>query len=373
MNIVHIITSLGNGGAEGVLYRLVTHDERNNHIIISMMDEGKYGPLLSEQGFKVYCLNMQAGKILPKDFIKLYKYLKSVKPDVVQTWMYHADLLGGLCAKSLGIRKIFWNIRHSSFDTNYTKSSTYKVAQLNAKLSRVIPRKIISCAKQAIKPHVELGYVKSKIEVISNGYDLNTFKINEKLGQDIRDELEIGQRPVLGMVGRYDPQKDHHGLLQALEVARKKGYDFDLILVGRDLNETNKTLLEQVRSSGLYESTYLLDQRSDIPSIMNAMDIHILSSAYGEGFPNVIAEAMACGTPCIATNIGDSKLIVGKYGSIVEPNNIEDLATAIIEQLELLQDEVRWQNLRAKASQRIAEKFSIQKMVASYNSVWSQN
>lgn len=370
MKIMHIITGLNNGGAEGVLYRLVTNDKKNKHIIISMMDSGKYGPFLTEQGFEVHCLNMNSGKVSPKSILKLYKYIKDNRPDVVQTWMYHADLIGGLVAKSLGVRKVFWNLRHSNFDSNHTKSSTIKIAKLNAKMSKVLPNKIICCAEGAVEAHTDLGYEKDKIVVIGNGYDLNTFKIDNDARKIIRNELDIGKKPVLGMVGRYDPQKNHKGLIEALGVVKKEGYNFDLILVGRDLNRDNKILLKAIREHDLFEEVHLLDQRNDIPSVMNALDIHVLSSSYGEGFPNVIAEAMACGTPCIATDIGDSKIIVNEYGSIVEPNNTKELSSAIMSNLDLMKNETVWNNLVLSSRRHITENFSIENMVASYRNVW---
>lgn len=370
MKIVHITTGLNNGGAEGVLYRLVTHDQDNEHIVISMMDAGKYGPMLLDKGVKLYCLNMVQGKFSPKAIVKLYKILKKTKPNVVQTWMYHADLIGGLTAKIAGVKNIFWNLRQTNFDSDHTKASTIKIARLNAKLSKIIPKKIISCAQAAVKTHTDLGYDEEKIVVIGNGYDLSTFKIDDDSRNLIRDELNIGKNPVIGMVGRYDPQKNHKGLIEALAIVKKNGYVFDLILVGRDLNEKNKTLLSQIRKSGLYEQTHLLDQRNDIPSIMNALDLHVLSSSYGEGFPNVIAEAMACGAPCIATDVGDSKIIVGKYGAIVEKNNSNDLSKAIIESLDLMSNKDKWEDLRQLSQDHIVRNFDVQRMLLKYTDVW---
>lgn len=372
MKIVHITTGLNNGGAEGVLYRLVTHDQDNEHIVISMMDAGKYGPMLLDKGVKLYCLNMDQGKFSPKAIVKLYKILKKTKPNVVQTWMYHADLIGGIVAKSLGIKKVFWNIRQSNFDENHTKASTIKIAKINARLSSIVPKSIISCAEGAVESHVELGYNKDKIIVIGNGYDLSTFNINSNSRSAIREELNIGKHPVLGMVGRYDPQKNHEGLLEALSLIKKQGYNFDLVLVGRDLNEKNKELLHKIKKLDLYDQVHLLDQRSDIPNIMNALDIHILSSSYGEGFPNVIAEAMACGTPCIATDIGDSALIIGDSGWIVSENNSEELANAIIKGFQEKENEQKWAIKIKSARKRILDNFDIEIMVEKYNNVWKK-
>lgn len=371
MKVLHIITGLGNGGAEGVLYRLVTNDRSNEHIVVSLMDEGKYGPLLIKKGISVHCLNMSQGKPSIKSIAKLFKLIKSEKPDVVQTWMYHADLIGGVIAKSLGIKKVFWNIRHSTFDPSFTKSSTIKVAKLCAKLSRIVPSAIVSCSHVAVQPHVEMGYDKSKFNIIGNGYDLNLFKIDNNARFCIREELNIGNRPILGMVGRYNPQKNHKGLIESLSIVKSEGYDFDLVLVGKDLDYNNSELTEIIKDCNLEANVHLLGQKTDIPGIMNALDIHILSSTYGEGFPNVVAEAMACGTACIATNIGDSSLIIDDYGTIVAPNNTRQLADAVIEMIDkMTTDVLQWENDKFARSNYIENNFSINEMVNKYISLY---
>ena len=103
---------------------------------------------------------------------------------------------------------------------------------------------------------------------------------------------------------------------------------------------------------------------------MNALDLHVLSSSYGEGFPNVIAEAMACGAPCIATDVGDSKIIVGKYGAIVETNNSNDLSKAIIESLDLMSNKDKWEDLRQLSQDHIVRNFDVQRMLLKYTDVW---
>lgn len=370
MKIVHIITGLNNGGAEGVLYRLVTHDQDNEHIVISMMNEGKYGPLLIDKDISVHCLNTSQGKPSIKSIAKLFKLIKTAKPDVVQTWMYHADLIGGIVAKILGVKNIFWNIRHSTFDVQYTKRSTFKVAKLCSKLSSYIPSKVISCSYVGLEPHIKLGYAKDRFVVISNGYDLDTFKIDKNIRDSSRKNLGLGGRPLLGIVGRYDPQKNHKGLIESLGIVKNKGYDFDLILVGKGLNSVNIDLLKLIKDLNLEKNVHLIGQRNDIPNIMNALDIHILSSSYGEGFPNVIAEAMACGTPCIATDIGDSKIIIDKFGTIVEPNNTLQLSNAVIDMINKYNNRSSWNELTLACSEHIKNEFSIERMVSQYNSVW---
>lgn len=374
MKVLHIITGLGNGGAEGVLYRLVTNDRSNEHIVVSLMDEGKYGPLLIKEGISVHCLNMSQGKPSIKSIVKLFKLIKSAKPDVVQTWMYHADLIGGVIAKSLGVKNVFWNIRHSNFDSLHTKLSTIRIAKICAKLSTIIPSKIISCSNNAVDIHTKLGYSSHKIVTISNGYDLASFKEDKNSISNLQKSLSLRGFPVLGMVGRFDPQKNHKGLLQALSIIKEKGYKFDCLLVGKDLTLENTEILDLIRRYNLEEDIYLLGQRTDIPDIMHLLDIHILSSSYGEGFPNVLAEALACGTPCVATDVGDSKLIVDKFGLIVEPNNINSLAKAIMKLLDIYSKEPKaWKSLKTESTGFVQQNFSLNKMISKYVNVWTNS
>lgn len=373
MKVLHIITGLNNGGAEGVLYRLVTHDKNNEHEVISLMAEGKYGSLLTDKGISVHYLNMSQGKPSVKSIVQLYKLIKTAKPDIVQTWMYHADLIGGIVAKTLGIKKVFWNIRHSTFNPSFTKASTIKVAKLCAKLSGIIPSTIISCSQVAIQPHINLGYKANKFAVIGNGYDLDLFKIDNDAKLRIRKELNLADKPILGMVGRYDPQKNHKGLIQSLQRVVNQGYDFHLLLVGKRLDLENQELLDLIKNYNLQDKVHLLGQRKDIPSIMNALDIHILSSSYGEGFPNVIAEAMACGTPCIATDVGDADIIINNYGIVVNPSDNKELADSIIKLIELKNSNPNeWEELCNNASQYIRNNFSINIMVDKYHKIWAK-
>lgn len=369
--ITHIITGLNNGGAEAVLFRLCVNDLDNQHIVISLMDLGKYGPLLLDKGIDVHCLNMPQGKVTLKGLIKLYKLLKKLKPDVVQTWMYHADLIGGVVARLVGIKNIYWNIRHSTLEKGLSSKSTIYVAKCCAIFSHFIPKSIICCASNAVLVHAELGYSKKKMNVIGNGYELDQLFINEELGNAVKEEFSLFNVPViLGMVGRYDPQKDHLNLLNSLSILKKKGVNFKCLLVGKDLNNRNSVLNSQINELCLTDSIVLLDQRSDIPSVMNALDIHILSSSFGEAFPNVLAEAMACGTPCVTTDVGDAALIVGGTGWVVPPRKSEELAASIQLAINEGFDTVAWQTQKLEARQRVVEKFSIENMIDSYKAVW---
>ena len=240
MKIVHIITGLGDGGADGVLFRLCKYDSKKEHIVISLMNEGKYGLLLKENGINVFCLEMNFGKVRIKDFLKLYKLLKKLNPDIIQTWMYHANFFGGITAKLAGYDKIFWNIRHTKLSLSSSKISTIIISRLCALFSGIIPRSIICCAENALRIHSNLGYKKSKMTVIANGYDTSLFKPNNELRISVRNKFEFNSNTlVLGMVGRFHPQKNHLGLLKSFSIVKNSFRDFKCLLIGHNINHEN--------------------------------------------------------------------------------------------------------------------------------------
>lgn len=370
MSVVHIITGLNDGGAEAVLYRLCAHDTTQKHYVISMMDAGKYGPLLQHVGVEVHCLNMPQGRVTIYGLWRLWSLLRELKPRVVQTWMYHADLIGGVMAKLAGIKAIFWGVRHTVLEPGKSKRSTIYVARLCALLSRWVPSKIVCCANKAVEVHARLGYVADKMIVISNGYNLKQFFPDRLARIRLRNEWGVDEAlPLLGMVGRFDPQKDHRNLIGALGKLRQLGCAFRLVLVGENLLESNHELVGWIDLQNMRDHITLMGPRSDIPSVMNALDVHVLSSS-SEAFPNVVAEAMACAIPCVTTNVGDAALIVGETGWVVPAGSPDALASALLESLDSLTDASGWMTRKQQARQRIVDKFSLERMVNAYQLVW---
>lgn len=373
MKIVHVITGLENGGAEAVLSRLCINDTAAQHVIISMMGPGKYGPILRKSGVEVYYLNMPPGRLTLSGLVGLYKKLRAEKPCAVQTWMYHADLIGGFIAWLAGCKNILWNIRHSDLESHKSKRSTIVVAKACARLSASLPKKIICCAEKAAKIHVALGYCSTKITVIHNGYDLQEFKPSNQLRQRVRNEVGLeNSELVLGMVGRFNPQKDHEGLFCALAKLKKMKLGFKCLLVGRAMSNNNPELRAWINHYRLNDEVILLGERSDIPAIMNAIDIHVLSSSFGEAFPNVLAEAMASGTPCVTTDVGDAAEIVGDAGWVVPVKAPVELSAAIAEAAnECCFMPEAWSLRKGAAVERVAKNFSLEKMIGAYHNAWS--
>lgn len=368
--VIHIITGLNDGGAEAVLYRLATFDASQEQVVVSLADTGKYGALLEGAGITVHCLDMPRGLLTLRGIWRLWRILGDAQqPKIVQTWMYHANLVGGLIAWLKGHRAIFWGIHHTNLVAGATGPSTRIVDRLCAMLSSLVPQGIVACAERAKEVHVANGYAARKFTVIPNGYDVNRFAPDEAAGAEVRRELEIsGGGPVIGMVGRWDPHKDHANLIAAASVLRENWPDLQLVLAGTNCDPDNNALSQLLLQAGILRNTHLLGQRKDIPAVMNALDLHVLSSR-GEAFPNVVAEAMACGTPCVVTDVGDAAVIVGDTGLVVPPRDSEALADAIMQLLSERGSQA-WAARREAARRRISEHFSIERMVNSYRAIW---
>ncbi len=366
MKIVHVITCLNDGGAEAVLFRIIQSLPHDEHFVVSLAGLGKYGDLLKNLGVEVVDLDMTTlGRKLSAIY-GLAGLIKSIAPDTIQTWMYHADFVGGIAARMAGFRNIAWGLHNSMVAASDNPLPRFALIRLNALLSHVIPKWVISCSKAALVAHRGIGYHSRKLVFIPNGYPVDAFCPDQKARTQTRADFGVvGDEVLLGMVARLDPQKDHLNLLNALAILRRSN-TFKCLLVGKGLDEGSQ-LRPEIESRGLGDHVLLVGQRADIPNIMNAIDIFCLSSAFSEAFPNVLCEAMACGTPCVTTDVGDSAFIVGDTGWVVPPRSPERLAAALVSAIAALPDPGR----QAAARRRIVENFSVERMAEAYRSVWS--
>lgn len=370
MKILHIITGLNVGGAESMLYKLIKNTyKENNYTVISLTKNGLISEKIKKLGVEVIYLDMKKSINIFSKLFQLKNTIKNLQPDIVQTWMYHSDLIGGIAAKLSVSSPIVWNIRHSDLDPNSNKKTTIWAAKLSAKLSNKIPDKIISCSKIAKSIHSELGYNNEKINVIPNGFNIKEFDQKLYNNNEIYEELNISQNNYLiGMVGRYDPQKDYMNLLKAAKLLKKKNSKLynkvKFILCGRNINNENKEINKFLNKNNLSTEFHLLGQRDDIPQIMASLDLFTLSSSFGEGFPNVVGEAMASNTPCVVTDIGDSAYIVGDTGIVVEPKNSNELFKGWQKILNMPNN--KREDLGKKARQRIVNNFDINEITGKY-------
>jgi glycosyltransferase involved in cell wall biosynthesis len=370
LKIVHVINGLANGGAEHTLYKICKYDTKNKHIVISLTDKGKYFLLLKKIKVKVYILNYNFFSI--HKFFYLTKLLYDLKPNIVQSWLVHSDFVASFAARLIGIKNIIWNIRYSNLIYGKTKLTTIILLKFLAKLSFIIPKAIIIVSKNSKFFFTTIGYNSKIFEYIPNGYDLKLLKSDKSLKSSFKKKNKIKKNvPIIGNVGRLDPQKDHINLLKALSILKSKNISFLCILAGKNINNNNLNLTSLIKQFKVQDRVKLLGQNKNIPELMNGFDIYVQSSSYGEGFPNVVAEAMACGTTCVVTNVGDASFIVGSTGWVAPPNNAFILADKIKKAIDEL-NAGKWNRRSRNSRLRIKNKFSIKKMINNYNNIWTK-
>jgi len=320
--ILHIITDLEQGGAEGVLYRLVSSDSKNIHVVISLMSRGYYGDKIDALGVKLYTIDFKRGTFNIKGFIKLMNLIKSESPTIVQTWLYHADLLGSFAARIIGLKNIFWSLHLSNVSFKSVKTNTYIIIRLLSLLSYFIPKRIITCSRAGYISHTNCGYNKKIFNYIPLGFNYSTFYYSENLRDKFRKNYNLNNDTILvGCVARWDLQKDHNNLFNSISLLKSQSYfsNLKVCLAGYEMDMNNTNLLNLIKKYDLDIDMFLLiGAVNNINEVYNGLDILILSSR-GEAFPNVIAEAILTNLPVISTDVGDVKMVFNDYIDIVPP------------------------------------------------------
>jgi glycosyltransferase involved in cell wall biosynthesis len=330
--------------------------------IISLTDQEKIDPQFKELGVGIICLGMSSILTVPLALYNIVRIFRKVRPNSVFTWMYHADLLGGLAAYFCGIKNIIWGIRNTQIPQKgiTVTSSAIKICSL---LSYHIPRKIICCAEAAKLAHIELGYCSEKMLVISNGYDLSSFKPSAQIRSKVRIELGLNDKiVVIGTIGRFDVLKDFHNFVKAASIVSKSISDVRFFMIGRGLEVSNHELMSWINETECADS-FILFGECQPHDLLAAMDLYCLPSK-AEGFPNVVAEAMAMKVPCVVTDVGDAALIVQNSGEVVSAMNSQELADALIRMLKL--DSIERNKLGNNARSLIESKYSIERIAEEY-------
>jgi len=372
MKILHIITSLDTGGAEKMLFKLLSGMDRQRFEsrVICLIPFGPVEKQITNLGINVKTLGLKRGRISPGGLVKLVKLIKEWQPEVIQTWLYHADLLGYFAAKLCGINNLIWNIRCTKMDLEkYSRITTWTVKACG--FFSNYPVFILSNSDMAKDHHIHAyGYNSKKFLIILNGFDLSLFKPDKEAGRKIRQELDISENTICsGLIGRYDPQKDHQSFIKAAQIVKHKFPDMVYIMAGREVNQNNMEIKALIKEMKMEKHFRLLGERTDIPDIMNAMDFYCSASAFGEGFPNVVGEAMACGLPCVVTDVGQSADVINDTGFVVPPRQVEALAQGMIKLASLSERDRK--NLGQQARKRVEKKYSLGKIVNQYEELYS--
>jgi glycosyltransferase involved in cell wall biosynthesis len=373
IRILHAITDLDVGGAETQLWRLLSAAGRQQFVpaVLSLMAPGLIGARLEALGIAVMTLNMPRRLPSLVTSAKLLRAARRVRPDLLQGWMYHGNLAATVAGLVAGRpRRVLWNVRHSIHDLAREKPPTRALVRIGAALSG-LPRAIIYNSRVSAAQHERLGYAGDKTVVIPNGFDCEQFKPCAAARGKLCDELGIDPaRTIVGMVARMHPMKDPVNAIRAVGLARNAALDLHLIMVGEDFVVTNRVLTDAIRAAGVADRVSLLGERQDVSTMIPGFDIKVLPSAWGEGFPNVLGEAMACGVPCVATDVGDCAWIVGDAGLIVPPRDPAALAGALRRLVELGPEGRH--RLGATGRARALEHFSIQEMVRQYEALYER-
>ncbi len=373
IGVTHIIAGLAPDGAERMLHRLVSGMDANHfeNEVISLTDLGPMAEKFQAAGIRVRALGMSRGSANPYYLAKLAGWLRKLPAQqIIQTWMYHADLLGGLAAKLAGCAGLVWNIRHSELHPGVDKRHTIWTAKACAALSSRLPRRIICASESSRTFHEKLGYAHDRMEVIPNGFDLDLFRPDADAREAIRGDLGVAPSTLLiGYVARKHPVKDHRTFLEAAGLLHKQFPDVRFVLCGEGATREDVDLKLWSDEAGVRDACYFLGRRDDIPRVINAFDI-ATSSSTSEAFPNALAEAMACGVPAVVTNVGDSRSILGETGSVVPPKDPKALSQAWAGLIQA-GPELR-ERLGHAARARVQTHFAMPNVVRKYEALYSE-
>lgn len=360
MNVVHIIVGLNVGGAECMLKRLIESHQGNaayRHTVISLTDIGKIGRQLQTLGVDVRALHMHSALDIPRVLWQLVRLIRASGPELVQTWMYHADLLGGLAARIAGNRNVIWGIRTTDVQAA-GKRATTMIRLACAWLSRWVPHTIVCAAEASRLAHVAAGYDAARMVVVSNGFDLSRLVATADRPAVLRAQCRIdATEVVIGIIGWFNPAKDHKNFVRAAGLVAQKYPHVRFLMVGRGLDAGNAELASEIAQTGHAGRFVLLAERGDVPVCLAAMNIFCLSSRT-EGFPNVVGEAMAMGLPCVVTDVGDAAMLVADTGIVVPKEDPIRLAHGLEYLVVMAPDSRRL--LGQKARERIHAEFTME-------------
>ncbi len=363
LKILHAITGLGAGGAQSGLYELIRHLPDFEHHVVALKDIAPFGPRIRELGVPVHWLHMTDPLEVVRGSRTLLRLLRRLKPAWVHTWLYHADLFAGLLGRAAGI-PVLWHLHVSDLDPRGVKLSTRWVAARCATLSPFVPRRIIACSHATARVHREMGY--APMEVIDNGVDVTRFRRDHT---DRREALGLDEKAfVVGMVARFDPQKDLKTFLHAAALVRARLPEARFVLAGAGMTQENDTLNHWVHEHGLEEAVIRVGFRSDVETLYNAFDVFSLSSI-SEASSMSLLEAMACEAVPVVTDAGDSRRVLGPCGVVVPRRSPRALANGW---LQIAQESSEARLRRGEAARaRVVEGFSAELQARRFAAIYA--
>ncbi len=369
--IMHVITGLDTGGAEMMLWKLLSAtNDRHRQAVVSLTNTGPTGERIQGLGIPVHSLGLRPAAPSPLRALTLRSLTRQFSPHLIQGWLCHGNLMASLAAGWARRRPpVIWCIRQSLYSLADERWLTAAVIRLNACLSSRVAN-IVYVSRTNRQQHEALGYDTSRGLVIPNGFDCRTFVPDDDARRQVRAELGVPQDAVLiGLVARYHPMKDHAGFLRAAAVVAEACPSVRFALVGRGIKE-QPSLAALITELGIASHVLLLGERHDTPRLTAALDI-ACSASWAEAFCTAIGEAMACGVPCVATDVGDNACLVGDTGFCVPPRDPQALAQAILRMIDAGPE--RRRQIGAAARRRVEEEFSLPEIVSRYEALYEKH
>ena len=359
--VLHIIPGLGTGGAEHALAALITAKRMQPffQVVVNLLGssagDSPIAEAIRKAGIPIHQFNGRPPLGFLTILFRLCGLIRQMRPTAIQSWLYYADLASLWALELSGQRattRLYWGIRSSDMD-----QSRYR---------RALGWTIKACAKRSARPdavvansfagrdvHRALGFTPRAFPVIPNGIDTRRFRPDASVRAPMRAQLGVADgKPLVIHVARVDPMKDHTSLV-AVATALPH-IQFVMVGSGTEQIDAPKNLMA-------------LGMRHDMPDLFAAADLSLSTSIFGEGFPNAVAEAMACGVPVVATNVGDSNRIIGDIGATVSPRDVTAMVAAINSLL--AEPEIKRAARAAAARRRIEERYSLDRMVRAFDAL----
>jgi glycosyltransferase involved in cell wall biosynthesis len=331
LRVMFFITGLSTGGAETMLLKLLSALPRSEFlpVVVSLLDRGTIGPRIEALGVPVYSLELRRPWRAPRGLLSLRALCRQTDPDLLVGWMYHGNLLATLVQATMARRAaVVWSIRQSLYGLTLERRLTALLIRAGGWLSRR-PAAVIYNSTRAAAQHRIAGYRSRRDIVIPNGFDCEAYRPRAEERVRLRERIGAGpDSHVVGLIARVHPMKGHGLFLEAAAHLVASGLDVHFICAGRGADTGNAELTAAIGKLGLKDRVHLLGEERDVARLMAGLDLLCSASTSGEGFPNVIGEAMACGVPCAVTDVGDSASVVGETGAVVPPGNAVALAQA---------------------------------------------
>ena len=375
IRITFVVTGLDVGGAEMMLWKLLSKMDRARFdpSVISLSSSAiEMLPAFGRLGVRCEVLGWRAGHHAITRMSALARTLRRLAPDIVQGWMYHGNIAATVATRLARLNvPVLWNIRATLMERRHEKLGTALMIRLGGLLSFSPARIINNSAASAAEHEGRRGYRASKRVILPNGFDTDRFRPSAVARLALRERLAVAEDALLiGLVARYHPMKDHASFLHAAALVARTHPEAQFVLAGEGASDSNPELAALVAKHGLNRHVHMLGPRDDVQNVVAALDIQVSASSSGEGFPNVIGEAMSCGVPCVVTDVGDSATVIGDTGVSVPPRDPQALAAGMARLIELGPEKRAELGSRARA--RAIEAFSLDAVVRRYETLYRQ-